>query len=155
MLPVLAQAARHPVAAYLFVDAGLPHPGTTQLEEMPEELRRLLAEGARFPNWSDEDLREELPDRRARQQMLAQVQPRPLSFFEEVMPDVPGWPDAPGGYLLLTQGYRPYLEQAQRAGWPSRTLPAGHFHMLVDPVGVAATLVELLKQINERRLSIG
>ncbi len=151
LLPVLAQAARHPVTAYLFVDAVLPHPGKTQLEEMPEELRQLLAEGSRFPNWKDEDLREVLPDGRARQQMLAEVQPRPLTFFEEVLPDVSGWSDTPGGYLLLTQGYRPYLEQAQRAGWPSRTLSAGHFHMLVDPVGVAATLVELMKQINEKR----
>ncbi|HEX6480809.1 MAG TPA: hypothetical protein VF043_18370 [Ktedonobacteraceae bacterium] len=48
--------------------------------------------------------------------------------------------DAPGGYLLFTEGYRPYLEQVQRAGWPSRTLPGGHFHMLVDPAAVAATL---------------
>ena len=149
LLPVLAQAAWRPIKAYLFVDAGLPHPGKTQLEEMPEELRRLLAAGERFPNWSDEDLREELPDGQVRQQVLAQVQPRSLSFFEEVMPDVPGWPDAPAGYLLFTQGYRPYLEQAKRAGWPSRTLPAGHFHMLVDPVTVATTLVELMKQMNE------
>jgi len=126
LLPVLAQAARHPVTAYLFVDAGLPRPGKTQLEEMPEELRRLLAAGSRFPNWRDEDL-------------------------EEVLPEVSGWSDAPGGYLLFTQGYRPYLEQAQGAGWPSRMLPAGHFHMLVDPVAVAATLVELIKQINEKR----
>jgi pimeloyl-ACP methyl ester carboxylesterase len=151
LLPVLAQAVRRPVTAYLFVDAGLPHPGKTQLEEMPEELRRLLASGERFPNWSDEDLREELPDGRVRQQLLAQVQPRSLSYFAEVMPDVPGWPAAPGGYLLLTPGYRPYLEQAQRAGWPSRTLPAGHFHMLVDPVAVAASLVELVQQINEQQ----
>jgi pimeloyl-ACP methyl ester carboxylesterase len=151
LLPVLAQAARHPVTAYLFVDAVLPHPGKTQLEEMPEELRQLLAEGSRFPNWRDEDLREVLPDGRARQQLLAEVLPRPLTFFEEVLPEVPGWPDAPCGYLLFTQGYRPYLEQAQRAGWPSRTLPAGHFHMLVDPVAVAATLVELMKQINAFR----
>ena len=151
LLPVFAQAARRPVTAYLFVDAVLPHPGKTQLEEMPEELRQLLAEGSRFPNWKDEDLREVLPDGRARQQLLAEVQPRPLNFFEEVLPEVSGWPDAPGGYLLFTQGYRPYLEQAQRAGWPSRALPAGHFHMLVDPVAVAATLVELMKQINERR----
>lgn len=150
LLPVLAQAARHPIKAYLFVDAGLPYPGKTPLEEMPEELRQLLAAGERFPNWSDEDLREELPDGGVRQQVLAQVQPRSLSFFEEVMPDIPGWPDAPGGYLLLTQGYRPYLQQAQRAGWPSRTLPAGHFHMLVDPVAVATTLVELMKQMNEK-----
>jgi pimeloyl-ACP methyl ester carboxylesterase len=151
LLPVLAQAARRPVTGYLFVDAVLPHPGKTQLEEMPEELRQLLAEGSHFPNWTDEDLREELPDERARQQLLTEVQPRPLTFFEEMQPEVSGWPDAPGGYLLFTQGYRPYLEQAQRAGWPSRVLPAGHFHMLVDPVAVAATLVELLKQINDKR----
>ena len=157
LLPVLAQAARHPVTAYLFVDAGLPHPGQSQLDEMEasvpafaHELRRLLAEGSRFPHWSDEDLREDLPDGRVRQQMLAEVQPRPLSFFEEVMPDVPGWPDALGGYLLLTQGYRHFLEQAQSAGWPSRTFHAGHFHMLVDPVAVAAALVELLKQMDEK-----
>lgn len=151
LLPALAQAARHPITAYLFVDAGLPHPGKTRLQEMPEELRRLLASGERFPNWSDEDLREVLPDGRVRQQLLAEVQPRPLNFFEEVLPDVSGWSDAPGGYLLFTQGYRPSLEQAQRAGWPSRTIPAGHFHMLVDPVVVATTLVELTKQNNEKR----
>ena len=151
LLPVLAQVARRPVTGYLFVDAVLPHPGKTQLEEMPEELRQLLAEGSRFPNWQDEDLREVLPDGRARKLLLAEVQPRPLAFFEEVLPEVSGWSDAPGGYLLFTQGYHPYLEQAQRAGWPSRVLSAGHFHMLVDPVAVAATLVELIKQINEKR----
>ncbi len=154
LLPVLAQAAQHPVKAYLFVDAGLPHPGQSGLDEMeasvPEfaqELRQHLASGQRFPHWSDEDLSEDLPDERARQQMLAELQPRPLSFFEEVMPAVAGWPDAPCGYLLFTQGYRYFLEQAQRAGWPSRTFHAGHFHMLVDPVAVAAALVELMKQI--------
>jgi pimeloyl-ACP methyl ester carboxylesterase len=151
LLPILAQAARHPVTASLFVDADLPHPGKTQLEEMPEELRQLLAEGSSFPNWKDEDLREVLPDARARRQLLAEVQPRPLTFFEEVLPEVSGWSDAQSGYLLFTPGYRPYLEQAQRAGWPSRTLAAGHFHMLVDPVAVAATLIELLKQIDEQR----
>ena len=150
LLPILAQAARRPVTAYLFVDAGLPHPGKTQLEELPEELRQLLAEGARFPNWSDEDLREELPDGRLRQQVLAQMQPRSLNFFEEVMPDVPGWPGAPGGYILFTQGYRHFLEQAQSAGWPSRTFHAGHFYMLVDPIAVAAALVELMQQVDEK-----
>jgi alpha/beta hydrolase family protein len=157
LLPVLAQAARHPVKAYLFVDADLPHPGQSQLDEMQasvpafaQELRHHLAAGERFPHWSDEDLREDLPDGRARQHLLAEVQPRPLSFFEEVMPEVPGWPGAPGGYLLFTQGYRHYLEQAQRAGWPSRTFHAGHFHMLVDPASVAAALVEIMQQMKAR-----
>src|SRR6266567_4761438 len=87
LLPVLAQAARHPVKAYLFVDAGLPHPGKTRLDEMEttvpalaQELRQLLAEGLRFPNWKSEDLSEVLPDGHTRQQLLAEVQPRPLNF---------------------------------------------------------------------------
>jgi len=155
LLPAIAQAARHPVKAYLFVDASLPHPGQSRLDEMeasvPEfaqELRRHLASGERFPNWSDEDLSEDLPDARVRQQTLAEAQPRPLSFFEEAMPAVAGWPDAPCGYLLFTQGYYGFLEQAQAAGWPNRTFHAGHFHMLVDPVAVAAALIELLKEMS-------
>lgn len=157
LLPVLAQASHHPVSAYLFVDAGLPHPGQSRLDEMEvsvpafaRELRQLLASGERFPNWSDKDLSEDIPNGAIRQQLLAEVQPRALSFFEEVMPLVAGWPDAAAGYLLFTQGYRHFLEQAQRAAWPDRTIQAGHFHMLVDPATVAMALVELMKQMNER-----
>src|SRR6266700_4614281 len=98
LLPILAQAAQHPVKAYLFVDAGLPHPGQSRLDEMeasvPEfaqELRQHLASGERFPHWSDEDLSEDLSDELARQHLLAEVQPRSLSFFEEVMPVGSGW----------------------------------------------------------------
>lgn len=151
LLPALAHAVKHPVKAYLFVDAGLPHPGRSQLDELEvsvpaiaQELRQLLVAGERFPNWSDEDLSEDLPDSGVRQQVLAEVQPRSLNFFEEVMPDIPGWPDARCGYLLFTQGYRHFLEQAQEAGWPTRTFQAGHFHMLVDPATVAEALVELI-----------
>lgn len=158
LLPTLAQAAGHPVTAYLFVDAGLPHPGHNHLDEMDatspafaHELRTQLAAGARYPNWSDEELREELPDGHARQRLLAEMQPRPLGFFEEVMPDVPEWPDAPCGYLMLSEGYRPALEQAQAAGWPSRIFQAGHFHMLVDPAAVAVALADLLRQLDEQR----
>ncbi len=155
LLPIIAQAAGHPVKAYLFVDAGLPHPGQSPLDEMEasvpafaQELRQHLASGERFPNWSDEDLGEDLPDAHVRQQMLAEVQPRPLSFFEEVMPAAAGWPDAPAGYLLFTQGYQHFLEQAQRAGWPTRAFYAGHFHMLVDPAAVALALIELLEEMS-------
>ncbi len=151
LLPALAKAARHPVKSYLFVDAGLPHPGRSQLDEMEasvpafaRELRQHLASGGRFPEWSDEDLSEDLPDGRARQQVLAEVQPRPLSYFEEIMPEVAGWPDTPCAYLLLSRGYRGVLEQAQQAGWPSRAFDAGHFHMLVDPAAVAPALIELI-----------
>jgi pimeloyl-ACP methyl ester carboxylesterase len=156
LLPAFARASRHPVTAYLFVDAGLPHPGHSHLDEMEasnpafaHELRRQLATGERYPNWNDEDLREDLPDGHMRKRMLVELQPRPLGYFAEVMPDVPEWPDAPSGYLLLSEGYRPVLEHAQAAGWPSRIFHAGHFYMLVDPAAVAAALIALLQQLDE------
>ncbi len=158
LLPALARAAGHPVTAYLFVDASLPHPGQSHLDELeasaPEfahELRRMLAAGERYPNWSDEDLREELPDAQARQRLLAEMRPRSLDFFEEAMPDVPEWSDAPSGYLMLSEGYRPALEQAPRARWPSRTFHAGHFHMLADPDAAEGALVELMRQMGDKR----
>src|SRR5260370_1147519 len=80
LLPVLARAAHHPVNACLFVDAGLPHPGQSRMNEMeasvPEFVQALhqhLASGGSFPNWSDEDLSEELPDERIRRQVLAEL----------------------------------------------------------------------------------
>src|SRR6266568_9323205 len=44
LLPVLAQAAQHPVKAYLFVDADLPHPGKTQLDEMEASVPEFAQE---------------------------------------------------------------------------------------------------------------
>jgi pimeloyl-ACP methyl ester carboxylesterase len=159
ILPALAQTAHIPVAGYLFVDAGLPHPGQSHLDEMDasvpafaQELRQELAKGSRFPEWTDEDLREDLPDGSIRRRVLAEMQPHPLSYFEEVLPDVPGWPDAPSGYIQFTEGYRPFLEQAERAGWPVRTFNAGHFHMLIDPAAVAEALVDLMQQMREGHL---
>ena len=157
LLPILAQTALHPTKGYLFVDASLPHPGRSQLDEMtannPElaqYFRQLLGSGGRFPNWSEEDLRETIPDKEARLRVIAELQPRALDFFEEIMPVADNWPDAPCSYLLFTQGYRPFLEHAQRAGWPNQTFDADHFHMMVDPLAVATALVELMKQMNEK-----
>ncbi len=156
LLPALGRAAGHPISAYLFVDASLHHPGQSHLDQIEasiplfaQELRKDLAAGKCFPNWSNEDLREDLPDGRVRRRLLAEVQPHSLGYFEEAMPVVPGWPDAPAGYLLFTQGYHGALEQAQGAGWPSRALNAGHFHMLVDPGAVAGALVELMQQVDK------
>ncbi len=157
LLPILSRTARHPVKGYLFVDAGLPHPGQSSLDEVttnnPEiaqDLRQLLTSGERFPNWSEENLREVIPNEEARLRMVAELHPRALDFFEEVMPAVDEWPDAPSSYLLFTPGYRPFLEHAQQAGWPNQTFDAEHFHMVVDPLAVTTALVELMKQMDKK-----
>jgi pimeloyl-ACP methyl ester carboxylesterase len=154
LLPPIGQQLRRPIAAYLFVDAGLPLDGKSRLDEMEEnapefaaELRRHLAGGGRFPTWSDEDLREVIPDDRLRAGTLAEIQPRPLAFFEERIPGFGNGPDAPCGYLHFSGSYDAPAAQAQQAGWAHRHIDVGHFHMLVDPVGVADALLDLAGQL--------
>jgi hypothetical protein len=148
LLPAIRKATPHQVVGYVFVDAGLPHPGQTRLEEMrasvpelAEELHRHLAAGGRFPEWTDEELRDEIPDDRTRAALLAELQPRALDFFKEPLPVVAGWPDAPCSYIQLSPGYSGAAEHARRAGWPLQVFEGGHFHMLVDPAGVAEALL--------------
>ena len=112
--------------------------------EAPEwaaELRRELEAGARFPTWTDADLREVVPDAGQRAALLAELRPRPLAFFTEPIPVFAGWPDAPGAYLHFSAAYDVPAAQAQRRGWAYHRLDAGHFHLLVDPAGVAHTVV--------------
>lgn len=148
LLPAIRAATPHQVAGYVFVDAGLPHPGQTRLEELrasvpelAEELQLQLVAGGRFPEWTDEDLRDEIPDDRTRAALLAELQPRALDFFEEPLPVVTGWPDAPCSYIQLSPGYSGAAEAARCAGWPVQVFEAGHFHMLVDPAGVTEALL--------------
>jgi hypothetical protein len=151
LLPAIRAAIGRPAVAYIFVDAGLPHDDATRLDEMrtsapeiAEQLRQHLAAGGRFPEWSDEDLREGIPDPRLRRATLEELRPRSLAFFIEPIPAFAGWPDAPCGYLQLSAAYEHPAEDARRRGWPCRRLDAGHFHMLVDPAEVSGILLDLV-----------
>src|SRR5579859_6077332 len=136
LLPAIYQAIRQPVSACIFVDAGLPHAGKSRLDEMEEtvptlaeQFRPYLVAGGSYPEWKDEDLREDLPDEQIRQSLLAELHPRPLAFFTESMPVVEGWSTVPGAYLQLSQAYTPQAKLAEQAGWPCCRFDAGHFHM--------------------------
>lgn len=153
LLPAIAHAARHPVAAYLFVDAGLPEDGQSRLDlmekedpEFAEQLRNHLAAGGRYPSWSEDDLREEIPNARLRGGVVAEVRPRSQAFFAEPIPVFTGWPDAPCGYLRLSPAYVVPARRAAAAGWAYREIDAGHFHLLVDPSGVTQVLLDLVKE---------
>jgi hypothetical protein len=150
LLPAIGQTAGHRISTYIFVDAGLPLDGMSRLEEMivsaPElaqQLRAHLAAGGRFPTWSEEDLRDVVPDARLRQRLVAELQPRPLAFFTEPIPGFARGSDARCAYLQFGTAYAGAGERAQRNGWAYRHLAGGHFHMLVDPAGVTAALIDL------------
>jgi len=153
LLPAIRQLTRRPVAAYLFVDAGIPEDGKSRLDlfEDPQaaELFRRAAVGGLLPTWKEEDLRAAIPDHERRQRFVAELRPLPLAVYEEPIPVFEGWPDAPCGYVRFgaNPAYDAPAERARRAGWPYRELAGAHFHMLVDPAAVAGALLDLVEQL--------
>jgi len=155
LLPAIRQAMPRPVAAYLFVDAGLPAGGQSRLgmwraedAAAAAELQAHLLAGGRYPEWSDADLQDDIPDAAARRSLLAEVRPRGLDFFSEPLPAVAGWPDAPCAYLQLSDGYTEPARQARERGWPFGQLAGGHFYLIVQPDAVAEAMLALAWQLS-------
>jgi hypothetical protein len=153
LLPAVGAFSPHPVAGYLFVDAGLPIPGQSRLQEleatlpdMGRELRPQLEAGGRFPEWTDQVAREILPDEGIRRGILAQLRPRGLRFFTEPFPHFDRWPDAPCGYLRFSPAYEGPATEARAMGWTYREIDAGHFHMAVAPEAVAGMILEMTRE---------
>jgi hypothetical protein len=153
LLPAIGAAVRDPIAAYVLVDGDLPlvPAGGSRLDllqaaapALADELRALLDKGGAFPTWRDEDLREEIPDRALRASVLAEVHPQPGPFWEERLPAVAGWPDAPCGYLELSAPYGRAAARARREGWAYRHLAGRHFELLTRPAEVADAIVDLV-----------
>jgi hypothetical protein len=158
LLPAIRQSLPNPVHAYVFVDAGIPRNGATRLNlmksedrEWAEQFEKELQSGGRFPTWSADDLREVIPDQSWREQTVAELRPRGLSFFAEPIPVFESWPDAPCIYIQLSGVYDKPAMQAREAGWPVYRLEAGHFHMLVDPAAVADLIIEVVNTLRGRR----
>lgn len=160
LLPQLGaarRAARAPVAGYVFLDAGVPHGlGATRSSllraEEPSfaaELEDLLDGGGSFPTWTDEELRDLVPDDTARGALVASLRPRGRDFFTETLPFPADWPDAPCGLVQLSPSYAMPARVARSRGWPvlERELPGGHFAACTDPAGVADVLEELLARL--------
>jgi pimeloyl-ACP methyl ester carboxylesterase len=159
ILPAIRQFLPNPVAAYVFVDSGIPRNNATRLahgrsedtRHWVEQLRAELIAGGRFPNWSDQDLAQEIPDPSLRAQMIAELRPRGLAYWEEPIPVFAGFPDAPCAYLQFTRSYAEPAGYARLRGWAFRKMDAGHFHMLVDPIAVTDVILDLAGELIEKR----
>jgi hypothetical protein len=153
LLPSIRKPIPNAVHAYVFVDAGIPRDGATRLDLMKSEdpewaaqFQLELDRGGRFPTWSLDDLQEVIPDETLRRQMVAEIQPRGLSFFTEPIPVFEGWPDAACVYIRFSAPYEKPAAQAFQQGWITEEINAGHFHMLVDPGTVADRIIEAVKR---------
>lgn len=157
LLPASAAALRARRLApggYIFLDAGLPRSGASRLallesedHELARGLQEHFATGGVFPDWSDDDLREAVPDDATRAALLASLRPRGREFFTEPLPGHTDWPDAPCGYLQLSPAYDIPARHARARGWPVLSRDTGHFDALIDPNGLATDLVQLIRRL--------
>jgi hypothetical protein len=151
LLPAIREIGGRPVAAYVFVDGGLPD-GMTPRKGVGAFAARLTqrhANGGRFPDWTDEDLWDILPDAELRRNLLAELRPQPPAFWDEIVPVFDGWPDAPCGYLRFVPNpsYDEAAAHARARGWAYREMAAGHFEMLVHPDAVAEALISITAEL--------
>lgn len=149
LLPVIRQETRRPVDAYLFVDAGIPQDGKSRLDlfesqEAADGFREAAVDGL-LPAWTEDDLREVIPDDGLRRDFVRELRPLPLEVYQEPIPVFAGWPEAPVGYLRFgdNPAYDADAARAEREGWPVSRLEGTHFHLLVDWEAVADKLVEM------------
>lgn len=151
LLPAVRQVTGRPVAAYLFVDAMIPEDMKSRLDlfgsaEAAERFRKGAKNGY-LPTWTDEDLREEIPDDVLRQRFVNELRPLPLAVYEEPIPVFSGWPDAPCGYLQFTPTYDMGKKRAESSDWAYARMEGGHFHMLVDARAVTTALLKMVERM--------
>ena len=155
LLPYIAEGYGERPEGYVFMDAGLPHPGRSRLDEVrasvPEaagdEMAEYLAGGGAWPAWSDEDLSPLVTDGTARRALLDMVVPRSGNFWTEPMPGLGLWPDARVGYLRLSHTYEGAASDARSRGWVTRAVDGTHFDPFAQEGKVAEELVALLAEM--------
>jgi pimeloyl-ACP methyl ester carboxylesterase len=146
IMPAIGVALARPVAAYVFVDALLPSAdGSSRLETSPwpDQLLSIIEAGGVFPDWTEEDLAEALPDAELRRAVFAEVQRRGADYLTEPIPVPATWPDGRCAMLLFSENYAADAEKARGLGWRVIDLGGGHFQLLLEPVLVADALLEL------------
>lgn len=153
--PLLAAAGRmlgEGIRGYVFVDARLPAPGRSWMETVQPGLAARLREMADprgwlppWPQWwGEEDLAALLPDPGVRRSFAGGCPRLPLALVEEAYPLAPGWPDAPCGYLQLSEAYADEAARARGLGWPVSRQLSHHLALLTEPGQVARELRKLI-----------
>lgn len=151
LLPTIADTLPVPVAATVFVDAGLPHGGRSWFDTAPPELAdhlRGLAKNGMLPPWHEwfppEAIAELVPDPAMRQTLVSELRPMPVAFFEETAPTAPDRPSGRCAYLRLSDAYEAAARTAATLGWPVVRHDSDHLALYTDPAPVAEKLLTLV-----------
>ncbi len=145
LLPFVAVACSAKEVRLVFVDAGLP-PVSGPIELAEPEFRASLdaradSEGL-LPQWhawwGDDGMRWMVPDERRRATATADIEQLPLTYYDSVAVVPCGWPAMPAGYVLLSETYRVWAQQAQEWSWPVVEVRGTHLELVNRPAEVAA-----------------
>ncbi len=158
-LPTIHQAvASHPIAAAIFVDAGLPAAnGETPVASatFQAHLRGLVDDDGILPRWTDwwtpEDVAELLPDPTVRASIVAEQPRLPLAYYQQMLPVPASWAAVPAAYLQFNAGYADEAKRAEEAGWPVEYLPGEHLHQVVAPAAVTDSILSLVDRLSQTR----
>ncbi|MEO3779955.1 hypothetical protein ABGB16_24615 [Micromonospora sp. B11E3] len=152
-LPGIADAVGGDRLDVVFLDARLPHPGTSWVGSLPPErvawLREMAVSG-RLPTWDTwfpaNSLDELLPDPGQRQ-VLHGLPELPWQVVSEVLPAPGGaWNSARHVYLQLSAAYQSTAEQAKERGYRVRRMDADHLAMVTQPATVTDLLLSALRK---------
>lgn len=149
LLP-LAAAALAGTPRLVFVDATLPHPGRSRLDEMPDSMQdRLLglAAGGRLPPWhrwfGEGVLAGLIPDEAERVRFEAGNPEIPLRMLSEPMPPTPELRPERCAYLRLSEAYDGAAGRARELGWRVKELDLHHLAPLTHAVEVTEAILDL------------
>lgn len=152
LLPSVSALAKTPPLGVIFCDAILPHPGQSWFDTAPPALAAQLragAQGGSLPPWDSwwppGALERLLPDAVVRAELLAELEPIPTGYFEELAPEIEL--DVPGAYLQLSGAYADEARICGRQGWPVVTLPLHHLAMLTHAEAVAGAITSLAARL--------
>ncbi|GIG92231.1 hypothetical protein [Plantactinospora endophytica] len=147
LLPAVAEVLGARVAAVVFVDARLPHPGRSWLDSLDEHradrLRGLATDGL-LPPWDtwfpagalDRELPSGPPGRRFRAELVA----TPLGLLTEPAPTATVPDHAAQVYLRLSAAYDDDATTADRLGWQVLRTDSVHLAPVTRPAELAALL---------------
>ena len=148
--PALAEAAPR-LAGFVFVDAVLPYPGRTCLQNAPdwlaEAMRRLSGPDGRLAPWNrwfpQDPLPRLIPDPAVRAAFEADLPAVPFAFLQALSRPSSAWERLPSAYLQLSRGYAETAAEAEARGWPVRRATLNHLAACSHPDEVAGLIREL------------
>ncbi|MCW3844140.1 hypothetical protein ONA70_29020 [Micromonospora yasonensis] len=149
-LYIPALVTTRPVRGAVFVDAVLPPPRGI-VPVAPAGLRDMLRDrvepDGNLPPWTrwwpEESVAGLFPNAETRARVEAEQARVPFEYLTAQVELPDGWEAVSAGYLSFGDTYADERDDARARGWPVRTMLGGHLHMLRDPAGVAAEIMEL------------